>query len=649
MIARILITILLATPVLAQDARPTLYLVGDSTVHNGRGDGANGQWGWGELITDYFDPAKIYVLNRALGGRSSRTFITEGHWDKVMASLKPGDFVIMQFGHNDSGPLDDTSRARGSIKGTGEETQEIDNPITKKHEIVHTFGWYMRKYIADTKSKGATPIVCSLVARKIWKDGKIVRSADSYAGWAADAAKAEGAAYIDLNELTARRYDELGPAKVEPLFGDEHTHTSRAGAEINAQCVIAGLKGLKSNPLAPYLSKKADAAGEPPQSWIDPDTGHRVIRLTKEPGSASLYFNQNGYTADGKKMVYTTPDGISVLDLQTLAAKQVVMGRVRIIVTGHKTQNVYYIRDGAVFSTDVDTLATREIAKLPPRGSISTVNADETLLAGTYIEGNGEDYNQRGRAQGGAQQLEQPLSKGQMMEQRLAAHLPVGLFTVNAKTGEVKTIHRSTDWLNHLEFNPSDPSLLMFCHEGPWHKVDRIWTMRTDGSHVQLIHKRTMAMEIAGHEFWSAAGKILWYDLQTPRSEVFWLAGYNIASGERTWYHLERNEWSIHFNVTRDGKLFTGDGGDPGQVAHAKDGHWIYLFHPELIANRGIQDKEFVNPGVFHAEKLVNMSKHNYRLEPNVSFTPDQKWVVFRSNMFGATYAFAVEVAKAGT
>jgi oligogalacturonide lyase len=233
-----------------------------------------------------------------------------------------------------------------------------------------------------------------------------------------------------------------------------------------------------------------------------------------------------------------------------------------------------------------------------------------------------------------------------MMEERLAAHLPMGLFVMNARTGEVKTIHKSTDWLNHLLFSPTDPTLLMFCHEGPWHKVDRIWTMRTDGSHIMRIHTRTMAMEIFGHEFWSPDGKTIWYDLQTPRGEDFWLAGYDVETAARTWYHLQRNEWSIHFNVTRDGTLFCGDGGDPGQVAKAPDGEWIYLFRPELIANRGIEDKTFVAPGVLHAERLVNMSKHQYRLEPNVSFSPDQKWVVFRSNMFGPTYTFAVEVAK---
>ena len=397
--------------------------------------------------------------------------------------------------------------------------------------------------------------------------------------------------------------------------------------------------------LSAALSLSAQDGGEPPRTWIDPDTGHRIIRLTNEPGSASLYFNQNGYTADGKEMVYTTPEGISALNLQTYAAHPAVKGRVRIVVTGRKTQNVYYIRGDKVCSTDVDSGATREIATLPSRGSVATVNADETLLAGTYIEGNGQDYNANRPQQ--PQTLEQPRNKGQMMEERLAARLPMGLFTIDVKTGAVKTILKSTDWLNHLEFSPTDPTLLMFCHEGPWHKVDRTWTMRSDGSHITKVHTRTMAMEIFGHEFWSPDGKIIWYDLQTPRGEVFWLAAYHVETGARTWYHLQRNEWSIHFNVTRDGKLFCGDGGDAGQVAHAPDGKWIYLFRPELFANRGIEDKSFVNPGVLHAERLVNMSKHKYALEPNVSFTPDEKWVVFRSNMFGATYAFAVEVAKA--
>jgi oligogalacturonide lyase len=393
----------------------------------------------------------------------------------------------------------------------------------------------------------------------------------------------------------------------------------------------------------------------PPQMWVDPDTGHRVIRLTDEPGSASLYFNQNGYTPDGKKLVFTTPSGISTFDLQTRAVQQVVSGRVRIIEVGHKTGSVFYTKGTAVFVTDLKSGDTREIAgKLPERGSVVTVNADETLLAGTYTEAAGPAANAyaspvRAPQSEQSHPLDQPANKEQMMEQRLASHIPMGMFVMSTKTGGVKTIHKSTEWLNHLLFSPTDPALLMFCHEGPWHKVDRIWTIRTDGSQVTKIHTRTMTMEIFGHEFWSADGKTIWYDLQTPRGEDFWLATYKVDSGERAWYHLQRNEWSIHFNVTRDGKLICGDGGDPGQVARATDGQWIYLFRPELFANRGVDDKNLVSSGVLKAERLVNMSKHQYKLEPNVSFSPDSNWVIFRSNMFGPTYVFAVEVAKAGS
>jgi oligogalacturonide lyase len=139
------------------------------------------------------------------------------------------------------------------------------------------------------------------------------------------------------------------------------------------------------------------SAAEPPKTWIDPDTGHRIVRLTDEPGSASLYFNQNGYTADGKKMVYTTPTGISVFELATHTAKQVVEGRVRVIVTGRKSPTVYYSKENAVWATDVDTLVSRKIADLPKRGNVSTVNADETLLGGTFIEGDGPTMAPTGR------------------------------------------------------------------------------------------------------------------------------------------------------------------------------------------------------------------------------------------------------------
>ena len=400
----------------------------------------------------------------------------------------------------------------------------------------------------------------------------------------------------------------------------------------------------------------------PPREWIDPDTGHRVIRLSVEPGSASLYFHQNPYTPDGQKLIITTPNGLSAINLKTRAIETIVEGRVGVIIVGRKTGQVYYTRavtnnnarTATVYATDLNTKQTREIVKLPLAASVSTLNADETLLAGIVDEkllgelkaGQPPAPPQTGRG-------DNYPGKGEMMENRLAEKRPLQLITISTKTGEVKTLLRGTDWYNHIQFSPTDPTLLMFCHEGPWHKVDRTWTIRTDGSQLTQIHHRTMLMEIEGHEWFGADGKWIWYDLQTPKSQDFWVAGYNVATQQRTWYHLQKSEWSVHFNVSPDGKLFAGDGGGPGSVAAPDNGQWIYLFRPELVPDRTDGElanaKDLIRPGVFKAEKLVNLAKHDYSLEPNVTFTPDMKWIVFRSNMFGPTHVFAVEIEKAAS
>src|SRR5678815_222821 len=206
--------------------KPVFYIIGDSTVKNGDGTGKNNQMGWGTVITPFFDTTKIDVRNDAIGGRSSRTFITDGRWNKILETLKKDDYVIMQFGHNDASPLDDTARARGVIKGIGEDSTEIWNPIRKIKEVVHTYGWYMRKYVRDTKAKGAIPIICSLVPRNNWKDGKAVRSNDSWALWAKQVAEQEGAYFIDLNELIAAKYDQMGQSAVQAFFQVDNTHTN---------------------------------------------------------------------------------------------------------------------------------------------------------------------------------------------------------------------------------------------------------------------------------------------------------------------------------------------------------------------------------------------------------------------------------------
>jgi rhamnogalacturonan acetylesterase len=234
--------------------KPTIFIIVDSTVKNGNGNGAGGLWGWGDFMYEQLDTEKIFIKNYARGGRSSRTFITEGLWDNILSKLKPGDFVILQFGHNDGGAINDSSRARGTIRGTGEEIVEIDNILTKKHEVVHSFGWYMRKYITDTKSKGAIPVVCSLIPRNDWKNGKVLRASDSYGKWAKEAADKENAFFIDLNEIIAKQYELFGEKEVtSKLFLNEHTHTTKEGAKLNAKCVADGVKDLKNCSLRTFL------------------------------------------------------------------------------------------------------------------------------------------------------------------------------------------------------------------------------------------------------------------------------------------------------------------------------------------------------------------------------------------------------------
>jgi oligogalacturonide lyase len=421
-------------------------------------------------------------------------------------------------------------------------------------------------------------------------------------------------------------------------------------------------------------------AADPPVSWVDKDTGHRVLRLSGEPGSSGFYFNINAFTPDGKLMAYNALDGIHTLDLSSLRTSLVVpnpkssadaaparsafsRSGVHAIAVGRKTNSVFYSqydsesKRNLLFKANLETGEVQKLVALPAGASVATINADETLAVGTYDEDKDSQEQQSGpnhspiaattktSPEGGF--LVQSENKGQMMERRLAARTPVVLFSIDLSSGKVKQLLHSTDWIGHMLFSPTDPALLMYCHEGPWQKVDRIWMIRTDGTQNHLIHPRTMAMEIAGHEFWGLDGKTVWYDWQYPKGEDFFLAGYNLETHRRIAYHMQRNEWSIHFNLTQGETLFTGDGGDPGQVAKAPDGEWIELFRPEMINSNGINGPEMWQPGVFHSEHLVNMAAHNYRLEPNVRFSPDKKRVIFTSNIFGKSYVFGVEVEKA--
>lgn len=388
-----------------------------------------------------------------------------------------------------------------------------------------------------------------------------------------------------------------------------------------------------------------ETGGKPmPNEWIDKDTHHKIIKLTRKEGSNySFYFHNNPFV--GNKMVFynTSPQKpeeqaakveisnistsrrqIYMVDLKTLETEQLTNHPTAMNgeIVSAKTGKVFFQVKDSIFSVDIKTKKEALVYVFPDdfKGSITAVNADGSLLGGAKSSDEEKEL------------FKKYPNKSSYFNIIYEAKLPRTLFTIDIKNKQLNKVHSDTAWLNHVQFSSTDPDLLMFCHEGPWHKVNRIWTIDVKTKKITQIHKRIMDMEIAGHEWSSADGNIIWYDLQQPRSTTFFIEGHNVNTAEKTKYELQRDEWSIHFNSTKDNKLFCGDGGDPGQVARAKDGMWVYLFTP--------------NGNKFVSEKLVNMKNHKYSLEPNVHFSPDEKWVIFRANFEGETNVYAVEIKK---
>ncbi|MGR6327577.1 oligogalacturonate lyase family protein [Sphingomonas sp. XXL09] len=394
-----------------------------------------------------------------------------------------------------------------------------------------------------------------------------------------------------------------------------------------------------------------------PASWVDPVTGHRIVRIDATPGNYALYFNYNPFTPQGDLMIYLTPEGIRVVDLKSWATRLVLKAKVdRLLFAGPRSRTAYYttkdaaVDDGgpfAVWRVDLDTGTTRKIADVPG-GRIEAINADETLLAGERelappppaIAAQGRRDPKTGApSYTGVGPDGKPLSfgaaKAHWMAARLAAKVPMEMYSIAIADGRRRTIHRATDWLNHVQFSPTDPTLLMFCHEGPWDQVDRIWTIRTDGRGLTKVHQRTMAGEIAGHEFWSPDGRTIWYDLQTPAKQVGWLASYDVRSGARSRYLLAADQASSHFTQSRDGRVFAGDGSAAGK--------YISLFTPRSVAT---PQPGLITPGTLDTERLASLATHDYTLEPNEHFTPDGKWIVYRTNMEGAPAIYAVATGR---
>jgi hypothetical protein len=223
---------------------PTLFITGDSTAANGDPD----HRGWAALLVDYFDASKVNLVNQGVGGARFNTYLSQGRWDRVMAAVKAGDFVVIEFGHN-SGPL----------AGIGEETQETPGRGGGPATTMHTHGWYLRKFIADVRAKGGIPIVSTITVRNYWKDGKVERAKSGMSEWSRQVAAQEKALLVDHTIIIADRYDKLGKDAVASFFaGTEYLHTDTEGAVVNAEAFIAGLKALPDMPLIKCLNHKGN-------------------------------------------------------------------------------------------------------------------------------------------------------------------------------------------------------------------------------------------------------------------------------------------------------------------------------------------------------------------------------------------------------
>ncbi len=384
-----------------------------------------------------------------------------------------------------------------------------------------------------------------------------------------------------------------------------------------------------------------------PAEWIDKDTHHKIVKLSAamQGNSLSFYFHNNPFI--GNEMIFynnSKQNASEVTDMKREEAHPTNINNRQICsinlstkktqqltyhptpmngeIVSAKTNTIFYQVKDSVYAVHHNTKQVKLVYVFPAdfKASITSVNADGTLLGGARATDAEKEI------------LKNNPKKGNFFNLIYEAKLPKTLFTINIKTGKLDKLFTDSAWLNHVQFSTVNPSLLMFCHEGPWHKVNRLWTIDVNTKQVTQIHHRTISNEIWGHEWFGQSGKTIWFDLQQPRGATFFVGGYDVATGKEIKYSLQRNEWSVHYNSNSTETIFAGDGGDPGSVAKAPDGQWIYLFKP--------------GGDRFNAEKLVNMKHHQYKLEPNVHFSPDDKWIIFRANFEGEANVYAVEIRK---
>jgi oligogalacturonide lyase len=376
-----------------------------------------------------------------------------------------------------------------------------------------------------------------------------------------------------------------------------------------------------------------------PGEWIDEETGHRVARLSApDVSSQTFYFHQNCFTETGDLMVYTghTAEGRSAFSIE-LGNNTIrrVASNVAFEIVAPKRRELFYLDGNRVMATHVDTLETREITSVPDMytsGRGFSVNADETLLAGCYAEGERAIWNENPE-----------LSTNEKIKRMYDAGLRNALYTIDIETGEIKEILCENTWFGHVQFSPTNQDQIEFCHEGPERLLDRMWVIRTDGSDCRKVFAPPCKNTFVTHEFWDSDGSCVWFDLQVPRlrghlglvTYVFgprtYLAKVNITTGAVEQYRLPLYQRSWHYNVSRDGSILCGDG--EGRFFEAgRSGKWIYLYK--------------IRNGEIAVQKIFDMSEHSYAIAPNAHITPDNRRVVFTADMHGIPQIYAVEIAE---
>lgn len=385
--------------------------------------------------------------------------------------------------------------------------------------------------------------------------------------------------------------------------------------------------------IAPHV--RADAI---PAEFRDAETGARIVHVSRVPNERSgvIYFHQGTATADSRRVLFHVqyPEKwryLYTFDLQTQQVTPIVTDRLTANQEfSPRSNNVYYLADHAAWATNIDTRQTRKLADLPKDWSVGqglSVNADETLLAGA--------------TELGAEPMQAPSTApatGPTTAPESARLKSIGstfnlkrenlLYTIDLKTGELKVIHRINTWLGHLQFSPTDPSLLMYCHEGPWGRVDRIWTIRIADGAAPTIGYQKKEGEIAGHEFWAPDGKTIWFQNHVRSRKESFVAGKAIDSETVTRYRIPPEGTAVHHVLSPDGKWFLGDGKGPDAASK-------YLTVQEPDGD------------TLKVTKICSLQGNDYaQSEPNPHLTPDQRWAVFTASFHGTPQAYAVELPE---